>query len=101
MPLLQMRPAEKPISTYSTVHTGPKMVLGGLKEGFSISMYQPSTAPAVISPEVLPTMSETRILMVTFQAGLQASRRRSVRSNMTPCTSQQPFRCGTVPHQKG
>src|SRR5690606_18100645 len=73
------------------VQTGPKTWLPGLYEGFSISMYQPSSPSAVIRPEVRPRTTVMAMAMATVQAGEAASRMRSVRLSMAHDTQQIPY----------
>lgn len=53
----QTRQAASPISTYSTVHTGPNTALGGVPGGCARDPYQPRSAETVSAPSEAPTSS--------------------------------------------
>lgn len=55
-----------PIRMYSKVHTGPKIQLGGLKDGLTTVLYQPPTAVDVNKPATAPTANGKLIAIINF-----------------------------------
>jgi hypothetical protein len=56
-----------PINVYNVVHTGEKIQLGGLKDGFTSKPYQGERLLAVKNPPIIPGKKQTNIKPISFK----------------------------------
>ncbi len=65
--LFQTKIKASPIKMYKSVHTGEKIQIGGLKDGFSIVANQLLTEDVVKKPATAPTATGITMEIINFK----------------------------------